>query len=245
MSFQAMAWATNLKVGNATGKAILLILANYADESGACFPSQKRIADESECSVATAARWLKRFEETGVLERRKQYGEGGYRKADRLFLNLQLTELPSRELPNSVSILTRHSDGAEPVREPVKKDSINTIPKNRPKSELEKVLDPERAKDVVAHRKILKKPLTDRAAKLLADSLAKCPDPNAAADMMIERGWQSIKPEWFERDRSPPQRQPKRQTGSNILLHELLGNNHETFDPNQDHNGPTIEAEPR
>ena len=122
MSFQAMAWAVKQKVGNATGKAILLMLANYADERGECFPSQERLADECECSVATVARWVKAFEEMGFLSRQKQYGEGGYRRADRLRIctdlpvtKLPITELPSRELPNSGSKLTRQKAGAEPI----------------------------------------------------------------------------------------------------------------------------------
>src|SRR5690606_10712214 len=121
MSFQAMAWAVKQKVGNATGKAILLMLANYADESGECFPSQETLANECECSTATIARWVKHFEEHGLLSRQKQYGEGGYRRADRLKLeiNLPITELPSRELPNSASKLTRQKVVAEPIIEPI------------------------------------------------------------------------------------------------------------------------------
>ena len=126
MSFQAMAWAVKQKVGNATGKAILLMLANYADERGECFPSQERLADECECSVATVARWVKAFEEMGFLSRHKQYGEGGYRRADRLRIctdlpvtKLPITELPSTKLPNSASKLTRQKAGAEPIIEPI------------------------------------------------------------------------------------------------------------------------------
>lgn len=121
MSFQAMAWAVKQKVGNATGKAILLMLANYADDRGECFPSQERLAGECECSVATVARWLGLFVEMGFMTRHKQYGEGGYRRADllRIATDLPITKLPSKELPNSASKLTHHSDGAEPIKEPI------------------------------------------------------------------------------------------------------------------------------
>lgn len=70
--------------------------------------------------------------------------------------------------------------------------------KGSPRSELEAVLDAERAEAVIDHRQRLRKPLTAHAARLLAQQLARCPNPNAAADLMIERGWQSIKPEWAE-----------------------------------------------
>lgn len=133
MSFQAMAWAVKQKVGNATGKAILLMLANYADEQGKCWPSQETLAAECECSVATVARWLNSFAEMGFLTRVKQYGEGGYRRADVLQLEtalpvreLPITKLPSTELPNSGAKLTRHSDGAEPITEPIRSSSLRS-----------------------------------------------------------------------------------------------------------------------
>lgn len=142
MSFTASKWARKMKVGNATGKIILIAIADHADDKGVGFASQKTLADESECSLATVTRWLKIFEEKGILSRTKRYGEGGYRRSDSLRLNLHLTELCSRELhstelQNSLSILTPHSDVAEPIREPKKeKDSKDTIPKElSPKAE--------------------------------------------------------------------------------------------------------------
>lgn len=66
-----------------------------------------------------------------------------------------------------------------------------------PREELIQVLDCEHADEVIKHRQRLRKPLTAYAAKLLAKTLAKCHDANAAADMMIENGWQTCKPEWF------------------------------------------------
>jgi hypothetical protein len=72
-----------------------------------------------------------------------------------------------------------------------------------PRGELEKVLDAEHAAAVVEHRQRLKKPLTPRAARLLANSLSKAPDANAAADMMIEKGWQSFELAWLENRTAP------------------------------------------
>ncbi len=77
-----------------------------------------------------------------------------------------------------------------------------------PRSELERVLDPVHAQAVIDHRQRIRKGLTAHAASLLARKLERCPDPNAAADVMIEKGWQSIEAEWLNQPaRGSPQRQ--------------------------------------
>lgn len=66
-------------------------------------------------------------------------------------------------------------------------------------SALMAALDEEHAEAVVAHRRTtIKKPLTEFAAKLLAKKFAACADPNAAAEMMIEKCWQGFEPAWIK-----------------------------------------------
>lgn len=45
MSVQAMTAAFALKVENPTAKLVLLALANYADQDGRCWPSQKKLCE--------------------------------------------------------------------------------------------------------------------------------------------------------------------------------------------------------
>ena len=71
-----------------------------------------------------------------------------------------------------------------------------------PRQILLECLSPESADAVLAHRKAKRCPLTVRAAQLLAKGFLATADPNAAADMMIERGWQGFKPEWFDNERA-------------------------------------------
>jgi hypothetical protein len=81
------------------------------------------------------------------------------------------------------------------------KNSTPTRLNQTPREALLGCLSPEVADGVLAHRQALRKPLTGRAAQLLAKGFAATADPNAAADMMIERGWQGFKPEWFDNER--------------------------------------------
>jgi uncharacterized protein YdaU (DUF1376 family) len=92
--------------------------------------------------------------------------------------------------------------GVPPSPSPTSKTSLEV--KRVPRDELLTVLDAEHAGAVIDHRQRLRKSLSVRAAKLLASSLAKFPDPNAAADRMIEKGWASIEVGWDQRQQAPP-----------------------------------------
>lgn len=80
-----------------------------------------------------------------------------------------------------------------------------------PRQALECVLDAKHAADVLDHRQRIRKPLTLRAAELLAGQLAQWHDPNEAADAMILNGWQGFKPEYLhnQRARGSPGQQPR------------------------------------
>ena len=52
------------------------------------------------------------------------------------------------------------------------------------------------ARDLIAHRQKLRKPLTARAAKLLAKDFVAYGNPEEAAEMMIKNGWQGFHPTW-------------------------------------------------
>jgi DNA-binding transcriptional regulator YhcF (GntR family) len=197
-----MSWAVRQKVGNATGKAVLLMLANYADEAGECFPSQERLATECECSVATVQRWLRAFEECGAVEKTKQYGEGGYRRADRIRLrtDLHITKLPSTELPNSVSELTPHKARAEPIKEPTSLRSVSSSARDVVdfRQALGDLLESDLVETLVQSRRKKRAAINANAGRLLNRALRRCPDPRLAAEEMALRGWTSVKPEWLE-----------------------------------------------
>jgi uncharacterized protein YdaU (DUF1376 family) len=67
------------------------------------------------------------------------------------------------------------------------------------KENLSAVIGEDLAQAVFDHRKKINKPLTPRAATMLANKFGQCMDPMAAAEAMISNGWQGFEPEWLER----------------------------------------------
>jgi SOS-response transcriptional repressor LexA len=68
MSWQATAWAVRQKTGAASRKALLLVLANYADEHGVCWPSQETLKAETELSEDTIQRQSKILKKLGLVK---------------------------------------------------------------------------------------------------------------------------------------------------------------------------------
>ena len=76
MSIAAINWALNEVVDiRSTEKSILIALADRADENGECFPSYDDICRRSCATRNSVSTALKRFEEIGLIERRKRFGK--------------------------------------------------------------------------------------------------------------------------------------------------------------------------
>lgn len=78
-------------------------------------------------------------------------------------------------------------------------------------AELMKAISEENARDVIAHRKGLKCPLTIGGARRLVKEYLKTGNPNDAAEEHLNRGWQGFKAEWVQnstRARFADQRNP-------------------------------------
>lgn len=110
---------------------------------------------------------------------------------------------------------------------PLKENPPKGGQKKNPRQVLACVLSEDDADAVAEHRQRLKKPLTVRAAELLAGRLAAAPQTcglsaQDAANLMIEKGWQSFEPEWARNARpvSPPHKPPDWQTRMNYARRE-------------------------
>ena len=73
MSWSALKWASEVKVGNSTDKLILIILANYTDAEDSCYPSHRKLAEVCECSTATVIRAWKRLADNNFIEIEKRF----------------------------------------------------------------------------------------------------------------------------------------------------------------------------
>lgn len=78
---------------------------------------------------------------------------------------------------------------------------------------LEPVLGDELARDVIAHRKGLKCPLTPRGARSLLKQYELTGRPVEAAEEHLNRGWQGFKAEWMTKpQRYQDERNPTRRS---------------------------------
>lgn len=91
MSNAAITWAVSLKLPSSQ-KLVLILLANYADESGYCYPGQEAMAEKTGLSSRTIRRAIQSIEDAGLVRREKRYREDGTRNSDAYFLNVQPVE---------------------------------------------------------------------------------------------------------------------------------------------------------
>lgn len=94
MSNAALTWAFETAVSPAAAKFVLVALADLADESHSCFPSQDRIAGSTGQSRDSVLRHLKTLEAQGFIVRQRRSTREGYRTSDRYFLRVGSPELP-------------------------------------------------------------------------------------------------------------------------------------------------------
>lgn len=71
-----MAWAVRMKTGKVNSKALLITLANYANDKDECFPSVKTLSSDTEMSVSTVHVYLVRLKDNGFIEIIKRFREG-------------------------------------------------------------------------------------------------------------------------------------------------------------------------
>lgn len=88
MSVQAITWARSKRTGSPARKAVLMALADRANEElgWSTFVGQKRLADETELSRRTVIRALADLERMGAIRREERHDQNGFRTTDLIYL---------------------------------------------------------------------------------------------------------------------------------------------------------------
>lgn len=77
MSGAAIGWAKAQRAPSVTAKAVLICLADYADENGVAWPSIPTLAAEVQASERTIQRCIRSLEEAGLLTRSERHRKDG------------------------------------------------------------------------------------------------------------------------------------------------------------------------
>jgi hypothetical protein len=93
MSWQATAWAVKQVTGSPRAKLTLLTMANYCDDTGCCWPSQETLARETEQSVDTVQREIKKLIKAGLVKMVTRPQGRGRWAGRTYFLNLSVAEM--------------------------------------------------------------------------------------------------------------------------------------------------------
>jgi hypothetical protein len=86
MSLDALSWAFNLDLPNSGVKLTLLALANFSDENGEAYPSQKAISVKTCLSERAIRRHLLTLEDLGIISRISRKRANGSYTSDRFKL---------------------------------------------------------------------------------------------------------------------------------------------------------------
>lgn len=106
MSNRALAWAEQQTTGNPLRKAVLMVLADKADEANSCFPSQDYIARVTEQGVRSVRRHISQLETDGFISRGLRFKDDGSRDSDRYVLPVTMAvsmARPDEPLANATS----------------------------------------------------------------------------------------------------------------------------------------------
>ena len=104
MSWQATSWAVKQRTGSPARKLMLLVLANYADEHGCCWPSQQTLSYDTEQSLDSIQRHLKSLEKLKLIRKVIRTNGPGRWSGRTYFLNITV---PDSSVPQSAA----QSDG--------------------------------------------------------------------------------------------------------------------------------------
>jgi DNA-binding transcriptional ArsR family regulator len=88
VSNDAITWAYRQQTRTSGAKFVLVVLADFADEAGSCFPGQALLAERTGQGERTVRRQVIELEEAGLIAREHRYDREGQRTSDRYRLQM-------------------------------------------------------------------------------------------------------------------------------------------------------------
>jgi len=181
---------------------VLLAIADYCNDDGECWPAVSSIARKARMTERGVQKISARLCEIGWLEIDYRMGRKGcnlYRiTPNPIHPERGSPRTPEHETPNPVpkNPEPRSPEPLRTIKEPLVSNSARDI-----EAELCKWASRDAARSFIDYRRKLRKPLTLTAAKRQADQLcqifqAGC-DVDDALGLAEEKGWQSIKADWY------------------------------------------------
>ena len=193
MSIKAINWALNTVSGiTSTQKAILIALADRANEDNQCWPSYEDICARSCANQKTVASALKALEQQGFIKKTRRYSQSTLYQ---LLISTDIGHISSTDIGHISSTDIGHRDtpniGNLTIKEPSKEP-----PKGKHSRKVPDGVDPEAWGNWVKYRRKFKAPTTERALTLVANKLkgVSAEEQREAVDRAIECGWRSVFP---------------------------------------------------
>lgn len=216
---------------------VLMALADHADERGRCYPSIGRLAKRTKLSDRGVQKVIARLIEKGFVTVTPSAGQGGANiytvtatpelpaivvadpvGARDIDAHLVNDVHPERGSPRTTGTTPPNDVRKTPERRSPKPSGTSIepsedIPARDPADILCEIATPKAVKSFLGYRRKIRKPVSEVAAERIAKTLTSIANqggsPDDALGMAEEKGWQSIKAEWYfkeaQNDQSPQQ----------------------------------------
>lgn len=189
-----MSWALAQEIEDPTTKLLLIAIANFADENGKCWPSQKRLSRiVGNCSVDTIQRHCRKLENLGIIARHHRGNDGGGRSSDMYELNIGDISRSLRHIrypvkPQKLAVGVKpHSSAVGRTIKDSNRQSNTDSPCNPPSDE----------EDDSNHAVRIKNGKLVLSEKFRSDWIARCGGDDRWFDLTLDQF------EWQEHSRTP------------------------------------------
>lgn len=218
-----MLWALDAPIDKPIAKLALVAIADYADEKGYCWPSQRTLLTRVRCSERALRDALKHLEDGGYIARKERRRADGTRTADGFQLNNESVNQEAKQQPadfagseaiNRQILPDQPADfaGHEPVIEPTIDCSLRSQ-SARAKPTLPDWVPADCWQAYDEMRRRIRKPMTAYAAKLAIAKLEQLRrdghDPGQVLDQSVLNAWQGLHPLKDERYDRTTSRSPR------------------------------------